>query len=372
MKTFTSPQFALRVKYAREVLGITQDELARRMGLGDRQTVSSIESGIRAVKVQELVVLAESLDREADFFIDPFNVVAEAAYCWRAGIDLPGATLDAFEQKANRWVGLLRWLKDKHGHGPAATREILNLTVMSSFERAQAVADTFAARAGFGDVPADDLIEFIENKLNFSVLFVDTGMNDFGASISGAACNLGEIGVILVNRRESAARRNFDLAHELFHLLTWTTMPPERRESNSAEHRGKAKRIEQLADNFAATLLMPVKSLDKFIEPARSTDISHLVDVAAKLKVSTAALGWRLVHLRRLTVAQQAQLQAVAVDAAVEGGVPEQFSLPFVTMLHQALDFGWLSVRKAATTIGMTIHELNELFGSYELKNFDI
>ena len=32
---------------------------------------------------------------------------------------------------------------------------------------------------------------------------------------------------MLIARHEVAGRRHFDLAHELFHLLTWDAMPPE-------------------------------------------------------------------------------------------------------------------------------------------------
>ena len=35
---------------------------------------------------------------------------------------------------------------------------------------------------------------------------------------------MAELGVILVNRREPLVRRNFDLAHELFHSLTWESI----------------------------------------------------------------------------------------------------------------------------------------------------
>ena len=67
--------------------------------------------------------------------------------------------------------------------------------------------------------------------------------------------------MILINRNESEARRFFDLAHELFHALTWDAMKADHRESNSVEARTKGKRIEQLANNFAAALLMPLASL---------------------------------------------------------------------------------------------------------------
>ena len=68
----------------------------------------------------------------------------------------------------------------------------------------------------------------------------------------------------MVNRNESEARRYYNLAHELFHALTWDAMKPAHRESNSIDEHISGKRakqrIEQLADNFAATLLMPKSS----------------------------------------------------------------------------------------------------------------
>src|SRR6185503_20572604 len=79
--------------------------------------------------------------------------------------------------------------------------------------------------------------------------------------ISGAACRLPELDVVIINRHEVVGRRNFDLAHELFHILTWEAMPPEHSEE-SRETGGN--RVEQLANNFASAVLMPAVILDGF------------------------------------------------------------------------------------------------------------
>ncbi|PIQ10258.1 MAG: DNA-binding protein, partial [Hydrogenophilales bacterium CG18_big_fil_WC_8_21_14_2_50_58_12] len=81
---------------------------------------------------------------------------------------------------------------------------------------------------------------------------------------------------------------------------TWDAMKPDHRESNSIEDRNKKKRIEQLADNFAAALLMPCASLDKLIDSDRQNDIAHLCEVAALLRVAPVALAWRLFNLKRI------------------------------------------------------------------------
>src|SRR5258706_9708877 len=79
--------------------------------------------------------------------------------------------------------------------------------------------------------------------------------------ISGAACKLPELDMVLINRREVPGRRHFDLAHELFHILTWLAMPPEHVEDVEPKRRS---RVEQLADNFASAMLMPATVLDRF------------------------------------------------------------------------------------------------------------
>lgn len=72
-----------RVKAAREAAGWTQDCLAEAMDLKDRQSVSDIENGKRALKPDELVLLTDTLDRELDFFLDPFQIAGEAQFSSR-------------------------------------------------------------------------------------------------------------------------------------------------------------------------------------------------------------------------------------------------------------------------------------------------
>lgn len=73
-----------------------------------------------------------------------------------------------------------------------------------------------------------------------------------GQSIPGATCHLEEMGVILINRNENEARRFFDLAHELFHALTWDADKPDHRGVQlRSKIANKGKRIEQLANSLS-------------------------------------------------------------------------------------------------------------------------
>lgn len=356
----------LRVKAAREAKGWTQDQLTECLGLNDRQSVSDIENGKRALRAEEMLALTDLLDRDIEFFIDPFAVVGEAQFNWRADPGVSEDSLNGFELKAGQWIGLLRWLREQSDSRAGALKRALRLSARSSCEDAQERAESLAAELDLGVIPAETLIDKVERELDIPVLFVDTVETADGKSISGATCRLEEMSVILINRNESEARRFFDLAHELFHALTWDAMKPERRESNSFEERNKGKRVEQLANSFAAALLTPRASLDKLIDKERVNDVAHLYEVAALLRVAPAALARRLFNLKligddvRQSLSQKKERPSVS-------GPPKRFSASLVKMLHEALENGRLSARKAAKSIGVGLGGLIELFGRYDL-----
>ena len=74
------------------------------------------------------------------------------------------------------------------------------------FEDAMEAGERFVAEFRLGDVPATRLIEVMERELGILVLMVDAFQG-----ISGAACRLPELDVVLINRHEVAGRRHFDL-----------------------------------------------------------------------------------------------------------------------------------------------------------------
>jgi Zn-dependent peptidase ImmA (M78 family)/DNA-binding XRE family transcriptional regulator len=363
--TISQKLIGWRVKAARQAKGWTQDQLTQGLGLNDRQSVSDIENGKRMLKPDELLVLCDLFARDIDFFLDPFAVAGEAQFSWRASPQLPEDSLDSFELKAGQWIGLLRWLREQQNHHRSVLKRTLRLSSQSSYEDAQDCAESLVEELNLGIVPAEGLIDKIERELDIFVMFVDT-VETSEQSISGATCHLEDMSVILINRHESEARRLFNLAHELFHALTWDALKPDHRESNSLENRSKGKRLEQLANCFAAALLIPRASIDKLIEPNGFTNLSHLRETAALLKVAPKTLAWRLFNLHliddsmRLQLLQEKQRSSVSIT-------PKRFSLSFVKLLHESLDKGRLSARKAAKTMGLGVGELSDLFTQYDL-----
>ena len=352
-----------RIKAKREELDFSQEAVSRLLGFKDRQTLSAIENGERRVSTDELLRFAEVLAASLEYFTDPFLLAGQGRFSWRQR-GVPAQKLDAYEQESGRLIALFRVLGVQMDRRPPLLRRTLGLTKASSFEDAVGAGERFAAEFALGNAPALRLAQVMEQELGILVLMVDTV-----PGISGAACRLPELDAMLINRTEVPGRRHYDLAHELFHILTWDGMPPERVEDTAAEPRG---RVEQLADNFASAVLMPRAALARFgsWEGLEGKALAaRLNEVAEELGVTSSALRWRLVGAGLL-----ARTVARAVDEPLlrnngrRGPAPEApalFSRPFAELLASAIDAGRISARRAAGLLVLAVDDLEEVFAAH-------
>ena len=359
----TTQLIGTRIKALREERKLSQDSLARLFGFKDRQTVSAIETGARRVTAEELVLAVESLGAPLEYFTDPFLLVGEGRFSWRqTGVD--AERLEMYERSAGRWIAAFRALAPRVGRETPLMRRALGLTRHSRFEDAMQAGERFVAEFGLGEAPAKRLINVMERELGILVLMVDAY-----DGISGAACRLPELDTVLVARQEVAGRRHFDFAHELFHILTWDAMPPEHCEE--ARETG-GNRVEQLANNFAAAVLMPVGALEQFggwSSLMGEELIARLNSVADELHVTASALKWRLVALGELKPGAARSLPDAALRNNrrddVEVVPPALFSKPFAEVIGLAIDGGHVSIRRVAGLLDLAVEELVALFAMH-------
>jgi Zn-dependent peptidase ImmA (M78 family)/DNA-binding XRE family transcriptional regulator len=359
----TTNLIGTRIKALREERKLSQDDLARLFGFKDRQTVSAIETGERRVTAEELVIAVEKLGASLDYFTDPFLLVGEGRFSWRQ-TDVGTERLSAYERSAGRWIAAFRAIAPQVGRAAPLLRRALGLTRHQRFEDAMEAGERFVAEFGLGEVPATRLAKVMERELGVLVLMV----NAF-KGISGAACRLPELDVVLINRHEVMGRRHFDLGHELFHILTWDVMPPEH--SEEAREIG-GNRVEQLANNFASAVLMPVPVLDRFGDWSDVTEdklAARLNTVSDELQVTASALKWRLVALDRLKPAAARTVSDAVLRkskrSAPSAAPPLLFSRPFMEVIALAVNEGRVSARRAAGLLDLTIDDLAELFAAH-------
>ncbi|WP_026906838.1 helix-turn-helix domain-containing protein [Paucisalibacillus globulus] len=98
--------------------------------------------------------------------------------------------------------------------------------------------------------------------------------------------------IILGNLKRSAARRNFDLAHELGHLLLHYRVEFTRLDKK--EH----KAIENEANQFASSFLLPADPFNTDMETViHVTNPEAYIDLKKKWKTSIQVLGYRAANL---------------------------------------------------------------------------
>lgn len=366
-----NPLIGQRLKALREEKRLSQDELARLFGFKDRQTVSAIETGERRLSADELLLAVRELGAPLDYFTDPFRLVGEGRFNWRQS-GVPAQVLGAYERVAGQIIAAFRTLGTEVGEKPPLVRHSLRLTKNSRFEAAAEAGERFAAEHNLGDVPAQRLAEAMERDLGILVLMVTPSH----AGVSGAACRLPDLDVVLINRDEVPGRRHFDLAHELFHILTWDAMPPVHVED--VTETGGANRVEQLANAFASALLMPariVKAAAEWRTLRGDALVAHLNATADRLEVTSSALMWRLVSLGLL---ERAEARAVPADAIRNNGHPTGlfgddrapgrpplFSKRFVEIVARAVGEGRVSIRRIAGLLGISVDDLGDLFAAH-------
>jgi Zn-dependent peptidase ImmA (M78 family)/transcriptional regulator with XRE-family HTH domain len=357
-----------RLRAARERAGLTQQQLATALGIENRQSLASIESGERRLTAIELLDAIRVLSVDPNFFTDAFRLVGEGRFSFRAQAGIADSVLDQFEDRAGRWIATYRELSTQQGELRDLVELRLALHSRSTFEDAQNAAESLVARWKLGSRPAINLRQAMEQHLGALILYVDAPRG-----ISGAASQVPGLNTVLVNRREPDGRRQYDLAHELFHLLTWDAMPPERVEAVDVPRSGKGNRVEQLAENFASALLMPADQVrahwsarDQHVDMHES-----LRAAASEFHVSAVAYKWRLHNLGLLSKAQLLEIndkRLAASGASKEPGLALLFSERFVTRVAAALDAGRLSVKRAASLLELSLSELHALLTSYGIR----
>ena len=355
-----------RIKALREERNLSQEDLAGLLGFNDRQTVSAIETGARRVTAEELVLAVEVLGTSLEYFTDPFLLVGEGRFCWRH-TGVATEQLSTYERHAGRWIGAYRTLAPAVGRSTPLMRPALGLTRWSRFEDAMQAGERFADEFALGDIPSVALRKVAEREFRVLVLMVDAQ-----PGISGAACRLPELDAVLIARHEVPGRRHFDLAHELFHVLTWEAMPPAHYEDVGDVG---GDRVEQLANNFSSAALMPATTLERFggwTNLSGDALIRRLNRAADELQVTASALKWRLVALGSLS---RATAQAVPDAALRNNGVavpefvpPPRFSKPFMEVMALALHAGYVSVRRMANLLDVAVDDLSEVFASHEIE----
>ncbi len=356
-----------RVQLFRKRSGLTQKDLAEQMGFTAAETVSQIERGDREVKAWELVQLANALSTEIDDLLRVEKPKAKPAVLWRESPEHQKAKKEAeFLKRCGDYAVLEELNEVKHNRQlPQMEIESNDLTWVT----ARAIANKVRRELDLGNRPARELEKTLQENYGVKVWYIEL-------EEGSAASTIGAFGpAILMNLDEAPWRRNYNFAHELFHLITWKSFPPKM----IAEQPGLWDKLEREANAFASYLLLPAEAVtvefDSKVKDGKLA-FSDLIGIARSFDVSTEALLYSLLNLRRLDKKTVDTLLKDELFRSLDKSTmapcwwqPPQLPERYVRLAFVAYQKGKLAKARLAELLDTSLLDLSDTLQQYGLND---
>jgi transcriptional regulator with XRE-family HTH domain len=258
-----------RVQEARLAAGLSQQELASRVGL-ERTMLAKVEGGTRRVDALELMQLSSELALPIDQFLRRAPEVISRRRTPVVEDTSTDVTRDSYllETALETWLHDVRQVVE---FGRLLIRPVLNYPdPVSSEDDARTAANWLRDRLELGTNPIESMMDVCE-RAGQQVLV--TELRGDGASLID-----GDLAVSVVSTSGDPGRRRATGAHELGHLITGDEYSSDLGVSASRQER------EDIIDVFAAELLLPTEVLRESGEADRHRAL--LVRLAATYRTS--------------------------------------------------------------------------------------
>ncbi|MGC6768953.1 ImmA/IrrE family metallo-endopeptidase [Enterococcus sp. LJL51] len=285
--------FGEKLQSVRELNGLSRKELADKLNVSE-QAIWQYENQYTVPKFEIANKLKKIFNVKAQFFYsEPFitNISKVESIAYRAEdrdarkktkmetsfIDFISYFLNKFESKLNLPNTFITQLRDE-------SIQLYNKSEGSGDKLLQLENIAENARKKL-DVETNSELLY---KLELSGIYILE--KNMGPSIDAYSTwtNQEKPFIILGNKKKSAVRRNFDLAHELGHLLLHYKIDMD--SLNKDEH----KKIEKEANDFASFFLLPKEQfLKDFTTIQKKSNPDAYIDLKMKYMVSIGALEYR-------------------------------------------------------------------------------
>jgi len=343
-----------RLKIARKAIGYTQEQVAEKAGIST-SAICDFENG-REPKFSQLSKLAEIYHKSVEFFFSE-TIPAEPILLWRSS---PANETDRKKVEAE-----FKELCEQYYKLEVLTEELRDVRLPEpdckdsngfQFRDACSLAHKTAKEFSLGDIPSSSLKRILEEKYYIKIFHFP-----FEGSAVSAVDQFGR--AILLNSSESTKewRRNYDLAHELFHLLTWDVF------RKKTEGCTPSSSEEKLANAFASALLMPDESLKdkirRYSDNAEQITFDKLDDIAREFGVSLEALLIRLHYIygkkdesetkRYIEIARRYKKPRIS-------STPDKLPERYCALAERALREGKLSLMQFAKFMGIPYKKAQE------------
>lgn len=340
-----------RLKAARADRGWTLEALSGHTGI-PVSSLSEFENGRREPRLTHLEALGKAYGTSVAWFFEDQPAGADVVL-WRERPDgeSQAAAIEGQFLRLCRWYrNLEEWCDERRScHLPDVTGNPDQVT----WADVHRLASDVRHMLDLGRQPAASLLSVLEDSCGIRIFHLQ-----FEPTGTAACTRSDDLGMaILLNAGNKRWRRNFDLAHELFHLLTWRVF------RNGDRSREAGEREEKFANAFASSLLVPEDALRSAVAVATNSggSLKHIeiFDIARQFDVSFEALLWRMhtvFNRKREDTERDVEICRAFRDSVDvrEDTDPPQLPARYRALAIRALRQGELSVGRAAEYLGLS------------------
>lgn len=343
-----------RLREVRLGLKLTLEAVSQQTNVGV-STLSEFENGRREPRLGQLKQLAAAYHRPISYFLDE-SLPVEAVVLWRDRP--PSPTAEQVEARLSELAEQYHTLEVLcEEPSPIDLPRVEGEVGTFGYAEAGRLAHRVRNELGLGDRPGQSLLRVVEEVCHVKVFHLD-----FEPS-GTAACTKSERygATVLLNARNVSWRRTFDLAHELFHLLTWRIFHEQ-----ATSPAGPSPSEEKLATCFARNLLMPEEVLRGAVDArrngAKGLGFDGLFEVAREFDVSVEAVLWQMAFVYQIPADRIKAYQdriggRIRSWERIDCDQPPERPLRFQALARQALRMGRVSAGRYAELVGISRRE---------------
>jgi Zn-dependent peptidase ImmA (M78 family)/DNA-binding XRE family transcriptional regulator len=354
----TKTNIGNKLKKLRNLFGYTLENVYKESGIV-KSSISDFEKGKREPSLSQLDSLANLYHKPVSFFFLDEEDFTHPKMLWR---EKPSKESDRinFEEKfyklCKQYLNLETWSKnikkDSFKQLKAITKQF-----PQNYEQVEVMASEVSQLLRIGDKPGKKLFIVLEEEFSVKIFHgkFDGSAVSYYDNIVGPA--------VMLNNSNKQWRRNFDLAHELFHLITWDC---RFKEDTSIE----ANKEEQFANIFATELLMPSNSIKKSVEEElpkdRKISIYFIDTLARQYEVSYEALLWRIKKLYKIGFMDKNYISKMSETVEKshvnrESNNPSTLPKRYESLAMECLRRGEISLSQCARYLEKNISEVMKL-----------
>jgi Zn-dependent peptidase ImmA (M78 family)/DNA-binding XRE family transcriptional regulator len=279
--------FAKRLKSARTLAGLSQDELVERIGgIVSKNAISKYEKGEMMADGRVVIALANALDVKTDYFFRPFTVEIEQIE-FRKKSKLSVKHINSIKEKVTDIVERYLEVEQFLSIQSEFVNPIGDRLIKSGKDVEESVNHLLTQwKLGFNALT--NVIELLEDR-EIKVIEIDApgDFDGFSGWADGKPDRpLARYPVIVINKHFTIERKRLTTLHELGHLLL------------NFHHDLSQKDKESLCFQFAGAMLLPEETIKKELGEKRSMiSVPELIAIKENYGISIQAIMHRAKNL---------------------------------------------------------------------------